>query len=93
MRTILIIFLTVFLHACSAEHNFKSGQCVKTKIDNLKGMVVMTTKHNVWVRFSVISERTNTHILGSDGDIEKAPYAIVSMKHFELELNNCEMRK
>lgn len=76
---------------------FKKGQIVKVKITRLKGMVLQTINHcnSGWlddhiyrVRFQIITEKTNTHLISDDSNIEVKPFAIERMFEYELEAVN-----
>lgn len=87
--TVLALILSAGLVAgCEPLHSFEEGQCVQMKMDGLKGTVITSARRNIWVRFAVRSEKTNTHLLGSDDDIEAAPYRIIMVKYFELQRCN-----
>lgn len=60
------------------------------KLDGLHGMVIYAYQYEIWVRFSSIKERTNTHILSGDADIEKSPFALVRV--LPIELKHCEFK-
>ena len=77
--------LIVLLGGCEFDHSFREGQCVQMKLDGLKGSVYAARQEAIWVRFSTLRERTNTKLFGNDGDIEKAPYALVVVRPFELK--------
>lgn len=88
MKLSVIFICILLLGACQYDHDFKNGQCVQMKLDGLKGTVIQSGRHNLMVRFSSIRERTNTHFLSKDGDIEKAPYATMLVRVFEVK--HCE---
>lgn len=69
---------------------FHSSEMVRSVISGHTGQVieVRTTIHACYydVRFAANQENTNTHILGSDGPITRAPLATVRwMREYELE--------
>lgn len=61
------------------------GDIVRAVMGGPNGMVTGAYGGRVWVRFMSASERTNTHALGADGDIESNPFSLVEMQCFELE--------
>ena len=64
------------------------GEFVESTLTGQRGQVVRISKSNYrpgyYVRFSVRSETTDTHVLGTDGDIDQSPFALVWMREFEL---------
>ena len=47
-------------------------------------MVVRVYGERITVRFGSRSSKTNTHLLGPDGAIEKSHYSLVRVKRFEI---------
>ena len=90
MRKLLLISLPILLllWACDEfkpNHSFYEGQCVQMKLDGMKGIVIIPRSNRAWVRFAATAERTDTHILGDDGNIRKSPYEMILVYSFELE--------
>jgi hypothetical protein len=87
-KLILIVVLALFLGGCfeGIPHKFKSGDCVKMKIDGRTGMVVRvwSNRRFVQVRFAADTAITTDSFLGGEHDVKRAPYTTLLVGEFEL---------
>jgi hypothetical protein len=61
------------------------GDRIRSVLDGTPGMITGTSCGSVRVRFSASASRTDVSLLGSDGVIEREPYANVWMGCYEVE--------
>lgn len=63
---------------------FPTGSFVTFRMDGRKGIVTGNNSRCVWVRALSKTERTNTSLFGSDGNIEISPYSHDCYRPFEI---------
>lgn len=67
---------------------FQTGQIVESVTSGQRGQILLQwlkrPDADYQVRFATPETKTNTHLLGPDGPVERSPFALVDMREFEL---------
>ena len=96
-RIILLILLCMFVIGCETktcnDPKFKYGEVVKSVIGDHTGQIVKIFRGANCicyydVRFNIKSNKTKTHLINQDDDIETGLSLITWMNEFELKKIN-----